>query len=333
MAQQAADLTHGYVQEQVSQNDLNTDVILEQQGNIQAQVGNAANELRRQQELLKEKLDKLEVGQQAVAVAQHQQAAGFSGALHAIAQHVGHMAESAQMANMSFMEHLRHLRESQQKINPQQILNIFQSFHIPVTQNLQQIAVAYVRGQITEQQAHQLAIEDANPPSAASSSAGPAAAPMQPQAPLQHQSVGGMSQEQVRASSEPLALMNAEMQPMDHDIHDMGVVDTQMTHQRPKITAATVRRRRPLKYHKNWAQISAAVLKGQLNVQRGKQMLDQLKTAGDVFQTSKRRKVQRSKRAAEQAEATQNPNLNIKIRKKIGKTKRDVEEQQEPEAA
>ena len=218
------------------------------------------------------------------------------------------------MAGQSFMEMLTHLRETQQQAPPQQIIQIMNQLHIPHT--YQNLAIAYVRGNIDADQAHQLAIQDVSPPSSFS---GPAAPPVQQRAPLQDMSVGGASEQEVRASEEPLARMNAEMQPINHDINDLGNIVTQMQVERPKIIPARRRRRMPLRYHEDLAHVAAKVMKREIGADKAKEVLQQLRA-------------KRYMKKLAESRATKNPNLQKK-QSKVKQTivKKKTEPEQEPE--
>jgi hypothetical protein len=135
-------------------------------------------------------------------------------------------------------------------------------------------------------------------------------------------SVGGASEQQVRMSEEPLAHMNAEMQPMDHDIRDLGNIAMQMAVEQPKLVPAKRRRRMPLRYHEDLAHVAAKVMKGQLRPEDAKSVLQQLRAKRYM------------KKLAAEPKATKNPNLlkkQPKVKQTIVKKKTEQEPEQEPE--
>jgi hypothetical protein len=323
-AQQLADMMAHYTQEGVSQGDANTDEILHVLQGIQAQGGTGLNHLNRGQHQLAELIATIHTGQQAIAAGLAHQSAGFDATVQQLANHIGHMTASVQNASLGFMNMLTHLRETQQQAPPQQIIQIMQQFNVPHT--YQHLAIAYVRGDIDANQAYQLSLQDGSPQdvSPPSSFSGPAAPPVQQRAPLQDMSVGGASEQEVRESTGPLIRMNAEMQPENHDIRDIGNIATQMEVERTKVMPARRRQRMPLKYHEDVAHIAAKVMKGQLRPEDAKSVLQQLKA---------KRYRKKLADAATEPVNTKNPNLQkkAKILKTIVKKKKKPVRNQEPE--
>jgi hypothetical protein len=225
----------------------------------QAQVSVATNTLHRQSHELKELLETLKAAVQFMGAYQAQHAAGVDKAFSQLGTHLGQQAAAAHaQAQLSHkvLQELQHLRG--QPTTLQQIAQVLVLHNVPDTPENRQLALEYVQEG-----------------SSASSSTGVAGPPPQPKAPLQPMGVGGMSKKQEQESSAPLLRMDAQGQPIGHNIHDAGFAE--LTLATPKVIAAKTRNRMPLKYHRTWGTLATAVMRKQMTAEEAIETLRRMR--------------------------------------------------------